>query len=66
MAHRVVILLTLWLALWMVLGAFVGQFLFYTFWTGVVNGFVFAVVTTLLWPWILPPAVDRWMDDVKT
>jgi hypothetical protein len=46
-------------------GALVGQFLFYTFWTGVVNGFVFAVVTTLLWPWILPPFIDRWVDGVK-
>jgi hypothetical protein len=65
MAHRVVLLLTLWIALWMGAGAVVGHLLFYTFWTGVVDGFVFAVLTTFLWPWIMPEAIDNWIDGVK-
>lgn len=65
MADRVVILLTLWLAFWMGVGAGVGHLFFFTLWTGVANGFVFAVLSTFLWPWILPQAIDDWMDGVK-
>lgn len=62
MAHRVVLMLTVWIALWMGVGAAVGYFLFKTTMTGAVDGFVFALLTTFLWPWILPPSVDDWMD----
>ena len=46
-------------------GAGIGYLFFYTMWTGVVNGFVFGVATTFLWPWLLPRAVDDWIDGVK-
>ena len=62
MAYRVVLFLTLWLAFWAGVGVFVGS-LFGTLGTGGVTGFMFGVATTLLWPWVLPRAVDNWMDD---
>ncbi len=66
MAHRTVIFLTFWLALWMGVGAVIGHLFFYTLWTGVANGLVFGVATTLLWPWILPRALDDWLDGHAT
>jgi len=30
--------------------------------TGAVCGFLFAVLSTFLWPWIVPDLIDNWMD----
>ena len=61
MGYRVVMFLTCWIALWMGSGAAVG-FLFGTSATGAVWGFVAAVLSTFLWPWIVPEIFDDWMD----
>ncbi len=61
MGNRVVLFLTFWLALWIAAGAGIGA-LFGTLGTGVVDGFVFAVLSTFLWPWIMPASLDHWMD----
>lgn len=61
MGNRVVLFLTFWLALWIGVGTGIGS-LFGTPGTGTVHGFIFAVVTTFLWPWVVPRSLDHWMD----
>ena len=61
MQYRVVFFLTLWIALWMTVGTGVGS-LFTTPVTGMIAGFVFALFSTFLWPWIVPDHLDDWMD----
>ena len=65
MAYRVVLFLTLWIALWVGAGAGMGYLLFKTGWTGAVDGFFFALLTTFLWPFMLPKSIDNWIDDIK-
>jgi hypothetical protein len=36
--------------------------LFGTIGTGEVLGFIAAVLTTFLWPWIVPERINNWMD----
>jgi hypothetical protein len=64
MGYRVVLFLTCWLALWVGVGAGVGE-IFLTPGTGAVWGFVTGVVSTFLWPWIIPRPVDEWLDGLK-
>ena len=61
MGHRVVVFLTVWIALEMGAGAGVGS-MFGAPGTGAVWGFVAAVLTTFLWPWIVPEPIDNWLD----
>lgn len=65
MAYRVVLFLTGWIAVWVGLGVAVGS-LFGTLGTGGVTGFVVGVLTTFLWPWIVPRPIDNWMDGLAT
>jgi hypothetical protein len=51
------------LIFWMCIGTAVASFAFGTPWTGTVNGFLFAVLATFAWPWIMPKLIDDWMDD---
>ncbi len=62
MGNRVVIFLTFWLVLWIGAGAAIGKLLFGCPGTGAVDGFLFAVAATFLWPWIMPRSIDHWMD----
>jgi hypothetical protein len=62
MPDRVALVLTVWLALWTTVGLALGAFVFGTPGTAAVSGFFVAVATTLLWPWIMPRPIDRWMD----
>jgi len=62
MGYRVVVFLTLWIALLTGAGAFLGSLVFGTPGTGAVTGFLSAVLSTFLWPWIVPQSVDDWMD----
>lgn len=62
MGHRIVLFLTVWIAVQTGIGAALGYYLLGTPGTGAVSGFVAAVLTTFLWPWILPEPIDRWMD----
>ncbi len=59
---QVAVFLTGWLVFWMGAGAVLGL-LFGTPWAGSVNGFLFAIVATFAWPWIMPAFIDDWMDD---
>jgi len=60
---QVAVLFTGWLVFWMVVGTFVGIFGFEVPWAGTVDGFLFAVLATFAWPWIMPQFIDDWMDD---
>jgi hypothetical protein len=60
---QVAIIFTGWLVFWMAIGAAVGVFGFGLVWAGTVNGFVFAVLATFAWPWIMPKFIDDWMDE---
>ena len=53
-----------WFALWIGLGDAVGH-LFRTPGTGMVTGFMVALATVLLWPWVLPRSLDDWMHDPR-
>ena len=64
MGYRVVMFLTCWIVLWIGVGAAVGS-LFGTIGTGEVVGFIAAVLTTFLWPWIVPEPIDNWMDGLN-
>jgi hypothetical protein len=61
MPYRVTLFLTCWLALWTAIGLGIG-FVFRTPMTGMIDGFIFAVLSTFLWPWIVPNFLDDWMD----
>ncbi len=61
MSYRVVVFLTCWIVLGMGAGAALGS-LFGTLGTGAVWGFVAALLSTFLWPWIVPEPLDDWMD----
>jgi hypothetical protein len=59
---RVALVAVLWFATWTLLGTFVGRhYGFYL--TGIVTGFTFSLLSTFLWPWILPNAIWSWMND---
>jgi hypothetical protein len=59
---RVALVGLLWFAGWICVGDAVGH-LFQIPGTGMVVGFIVAVCTVLLWPWLMPRFVDDWMND---
>jgi hypothetical protein len=59
---RVAIVAFCWFALWIVLGTLGGALLSIPV-TGSVLGFFFALLATPAWPWVMPEAVNEWMDD---
>jgi hypothetical protein len=62
MPDRVVIVLTVWLSVFTGAGSLLGRYVLDIPGTLTVAGFLIAVVTTFLWPWIMPGPIDRWMD----
>ncbi len=60
---QVVVFFTGWLIFWMGVGAAIGVVAFGLPWAGIVNGFIFAVLATFTWPWLMPEFIDNWMDD---
>ena len=62
MPDRVVIVLTVWLTVFTGAGSLLGRYVLDIPGTLTVAGFLIAVVTTFLWPWIMPGPIDRWMD----
>lgn len=60
---QVVVFFTGWLIFWMGVGATIGVVAFGLPWAGIVNGFIFAVLATFTWPWLMPEFIDNWMDD---
>jgi hypothetical protein len=61
---RVALIGLLWFALWIGAGDAIGL-VFQIPGTGMVVGFIFGLITILLWPWMLPRAVDDWMHDPR-
>jgi hypothetical protein len=59
---RVALVGVCWFAFWTVVGVIAGRLL-ETPGFGGIYGFVFALLTTFLWPWVLPSALQDWMDD---
>ncbi len=60
---QVAVIFTGWLLFWMGAGAVLGGLQFGIPLAGSVNGFLFAIVATFAWPWIMPSFIDDWMDD---
>jgi hypothetical protein len=58
---RVAFVAVCWFAFWTSMGVLAGRLL-ETPGTWTVAGFVFALVSVFAWPWILPEALNRWMD----
>jgi hypothetical protein len=62
---RVALIGMLWFALWIGAGDAVGHVLFRMPGTGMVMGFIFAVLTVFLWPWVMPRFLEDWMHDPR-
>ena len=69
---RVAIVAACWFAFWMTAGAVVGGLtggsgggVTNGIYFGMFDGATWAVITSFAWPWIMPEAVDRWMDGPK-
>jgi hypothetical protein len=60
---RVALVALCWFVLWTAIGIAIGV-LFGTPGTGAVSGFVFALLATLAWPWLMPDSINDWMDDL--
>ncbi len=60
---RVAIVAWGWFVGFVALGYATGNLLFATPWTGGLVGFLFALVGSLMWPFVLPDRVNDWMDD---
>jgi hypothetical protein len=58
---RVAFVAIFWFVFWTAAGVVAGRILDIPG-TFTVAGFVFALVSMFAWPWILPEALNRWMD----
>ncbi|MEA3027368.1 MAG: hypothetical protein QOF91_2653 [Alphaproteobacteria bacterium] len=59
---RVALVGWLWFIGWIVAGDLIGRW-FEMPGTGLVVGFLFALITVPAWPWVMPEFVDDWMYD---
>jgi hypothetical protein len=64
---RVFIVAGCWFLSWMGLGAVIGGLFgdpagFAGAFSGAMNGAWVAMLTSFAWPWIMPEAINRWMD----
>jgi len=65
---RVFLIGAIWFAFWMGLCAGIGALrappngVFEAVYSGVFNGAWLALITSFLWPWIMPRKVDKWID----
>jgi len=63
-ADRVALVGWLWFAFWIVGGNLIGRW-FDMSGTGMVVGFLFALLTVPSWPWVRPESLDNWMCDPR-
>ena len=63
-ADRVALVGWLWFAFWIVGGDLIGRW-FDMSGTGMVVGFLFALLTVPSWPWVMPESLDNWMCDPR-
>ena len=63
-ADRVALVGWLWFVFWIVGGNLIGRW-FDMSGTGMVVGFLFALLTVPSWPWVMPESLDIWMCDPR-
>lgn len=61
---RVALVAFLWFGFWILGGDLIGRW-FEMPGTGKVFGFIFALVTVLTWPWVMPRSIEDWMHDPR-
>jgi hypothetical protein len=59
---RVAVIAWVWFIFWTAVGDAIGHWMNMPG-TGMVFGFLFAMCSIFLWPWVLPRFVDDWMHD---
>jgi hypothetical protein len=66
---RVALVAACWFAFWMTLGSVIGGLtggpgggVSNGIYFGAFNGAWWAALTSFAWPWIMPDAIERWMD----
>jgi hypothetical protein len=59
---RVALFAIFWFVAWTLAGAYLGRYFELNI-TGYVGGFIFALLTTFAWPWLLPNFIWKWMND---
>jgi hypothetical protein len=64
-ADRVALVGWLWFAAWIGAGDLIGRLVAEMPGTGIVLGFLMALVTVPTWPWLLPRRLDDWMCDPR-
>ncbi|MBX9828157.1 MAG: hypothetical protein K2Y27_24575 [Xanthobacteraceae bacterium] len=60
---RVALIAVLWFAAWIAGGAELAKVTLNAPLSGSIWGFVLALLTVFLWPWLMPRAVDDWMHN---
>ena len=63
-ADHVALVGWLWFVFWIVGGNLIGRW-FDMSGTGMVVGFLFALLTVPSWPWVMPESLDNWMCDPR-
>jgi hypothetical protein len=63
-ADRVAIVGLIWFVAWTFAGDAAGRWIFACPGTGLVLGFLIALITLPAWPWIIPPPLDDWMHEL--
>jgi hypothetical protein len=63
-ADRVALVGWLWFVFWIVGGNLIGRW-FDMSGTGMVAGFLFALLAVPTWPWVMPESLDNWMCDPR-
>ena len=58
---RVALVAVLWFAFWIAGGAELAKITFNAPLSGSIWGFVLALLTVFLWPWVMPDAIENWM-----
>ena len=58
---RVALVACLWFAAWIAGGAELAKLMFSAPLSGSIWGFVLALLTVFLWPWVMPRALEDWM-----
>ena len=62
---RVALVGWLWFIGFIVAGDLIGRAVATMPGTGMVLGFLLALIGVLAWPWVLPQSLDNWMHDYK-
>jgi hypothetical protein len=58
---RVAVVAWLWFATWIIAASQLSGLVFNAPGSGVIWGFILALLTVFLWPWVMPRALEDWM-----